>query len=293
MGSYDSITAESTFEKIWSLRLLSGAMHCSCVCQHITSNTALHILCAYSPCSQGNDRDTTTKRQVCTLSVAAGGIWHSNIVIWSYSCYVGESRTILEFRKIDIAHALGNDSRAMMVASQSSNVPHFVCSSSDGQYCCDNGCVQGKSEICSHTIAVAKKNGDLYTFLQWYIRANQEPNITSLAMGGLPSGWGHKGGIPKHKRSSASQKTQLEVVVHRPATRPVLPSITICLPPSSSGVWSAKVSSTSAHLHNKSSGGCSSLQAFQVMVCSGGSYFSYHNRCRWKTGFCMLLNMAH
>ena len=120
----------------------------------------------------------------------------------------------------DIVSVPGSDSKAMMVASKSSNAPHLVRSTADGQYSCDHGCLPWKSsKICAHTVAVAEKNGELLTFLQWYIRTNQEPNITSLAMSGLPSGRGRKGGVPKRKRSVADGKRQPEVVVHRRATQ--------------------------------------------------------------------------
>lgn len=75
-------------------------------------------------------------------------------------------------------------------------------------------------DMCSHCCSGRKK-------MEWYICTNQEPNITALAMSGLPSGRGRKGGVPKRKRSVASQRTQPEVVVHRPATRPRVPATTI------------------------------------------------------------------
>ena len=254
-----------------ALRIVSGTMHRSHVRQQTTCETTLsleHIPCVHSPCNR--DTDTTTEREVCTLSVAAE---ESGIETLSFetihAIWVKAEQYLISEK--DIVPAPGNNSKAMMVASQSSNVPHFVCSSSDGQYYCDNGCLQWKSsKICSHTVAVAEKNGDLHAFLQWYICTNQEPNITSVAMSGLPSGRGRKGGVPKRKRNTASQKTQPEVVVHRPATRPVLPATTTYLPSSSSSACSAKVSGTSAHVHKKSSGGGPSLQAFPTNVGSSG-----------------------
>ena len=54
-----------------------------------------------------------------------------------------------------------------------------------------------------NSIAVAKVNNDLHAFLDWYNKFAVEPNITSLAMTGLPPGRGRKGGIPRRKRHSA------------------------------------------------------------------------------------------
>ena len=121
--------------------------------------------------------------------------------------------------KTDIVPAPGVN-KSMMVASKSSKVPHFVCAGSNGKYTCDNNCLQWKSSgICSHIISVAEKNCELSAFLQWYNGTNQEPNITTLAMSGLPAGRGRKGGVPKRKRSTGSKKTP-EIVVSRFAMQP-------------------------------------------------------------------------
>ena len=118
--------------------------------------------------------------------------------------------------KSDIVPSPGNDSRSMMVVSQSSPTPHCVCGLPTGQFLCDSNCLQWKSsQICSHVVAVSDKLGELSSFLKWFINTKQQPNVTSLAMHGLPAGRGRKGGVPKRKRRSASD-------VHVP--RPVLTS---------------------------------------------------------------------
>ena len=111
-----------------------------------------------------------------------------------------------------ITPAPGSDSRAKMVMSYSSSMPHLVQRSSNGQYRCDEKCIGWiSSKICSHSIAVAEVNGDLCSFLQWYNTSGTEPNITALAMSSLPSGRGRKGGVPKRKRT---QKTSLLNMLH-------------------------------------------------------------------------------
>ena len=65
-------------------------------------------------------------------------------------------------------------------------------------------------------MVAAEVNGELHLFLQWYKRNNPQPNITQLAMAGLPKGRGRKGGIPKRKRLRVF--TAADVVVSRAAT---------------------------------------------------------------------------
>jgi len=75
--------------------------------------------------------------------------------------------------------------------------PHHVHTKSDGQYSCDSACLQwASSQICSHTIAAAESTGELASFLQWYTKCAEIPNISTLAMSGLPHGRGKKGGKP-------------------------------------------------------------------------------------------------
>lgn len=49
---------------------------------------------------------------------------------------------------------------------------------------------------CSHTLAVAEQNGSLMKFLQWYTKFGHAPNLSSIALSGLPQGRGQKGGRP-------------------------------------------------------------------------------------------------
>ena len=65
-------------------------------------------------------------------------------------------------------------------------------------YKCDVNCLNWMlSAVCSYTLAVVQLNNDLMSFLQWY---STMPNITCLAMSGLPSGQGRKGGVAKRTR---------------------------------------------------------------------------------------------
>ena len=130
---------------------------------------------------------------------------------------MGETEELLSTQNA-ITPAPGSDSRAKMVMSYSSSMPHLVQRSSNGQYKCDEKCISWiSSKICSHSIAVAEVNGDLCSFLQWYNTSGTEPNITALAMSGLPSGRGRKGGVPRRKRTQ-KKDVPVEHVTLRQAT---------------------------------------------------------------------------
>ena len=101
-----------------------------------------------------------------------------------------------------ISPASGAERQAHVVLSYHSKVPHLVRPKCKGQYVCDNKCPQWVSaQICSLTVAVSALNGDLVEFLAWYKSSAALPNVTSLAMSGMPSNRGHK-----KSQSSQSQK---------------------------------------------------------------------------------------
>ena len=82
-----------------------------------------------------------------------------------------------------ITSAPGTQKKACMVLSYSQVTPHLIQAKSDGQYICDSDCQQWvSSQLCSHTLAVAERNGDLLLFLQWYTTYAKNPNISTLAM---------------------------------------------------------------------------------------------------------------
>ena len=91
--------------------------------------------------------------------------------------------------KTEIIPAPGSDPKARMVLLLTSDTPHFVRCKASGQYVCDSACILWISaNICRHTLAVAEANGELLKFLQWYSATGSAPNISTLAMQGLPSG---------------------------------------------------------------------------------------------------------
>ena len=93
-----------------------------------------------------------------------------------------------------ITPAPGNDSKARMVLSCSQAILVVTLMAST----CDNNCPQWmSSQICSHMIAVAEQNGELFKFLEWYVTLGKGSNLSSLTLSGLPKGRGQKGGRPK------------------------------------------------------------------------------------------------
>ena len=126
--------------------------------------------------------------------------------------------------KTEITPAPGSDPKARMVLSLTSDTPHFVRSKASGQYICDSACIRWSSaNICSHTLAVAEANGELLKFLQWYSAAGNAPNISTLAMQGLPSGRGRKGGQPKRKRTKEPSVAETFVTVNKSPPPPPPP----------------------------------------------------------------------
>lgn len=113
--------------------------------------------------------------------------------------------------------AASSDNSAWSVQSFSSLVPHFVTSQGNGQFLCDAQCPQWVNmKICSHTLAVAEKIGQLSSFLNWYSTTNQHVNVTSVGMLNMPKGRGLKGGVPKRKRVRKSV-SEPEQITSRPS----------------------------------------------------------------------------
>ena len=92
--------------------------------------------------------------------------------------------------------------------SSSGKCPHLVMAKNKGQYCCDSDCGNHKSlGICSHSVAVAEIDGELKGFVDWFVKAKKQPNITNLIMTGMPTGRGRKGGVPPRKRKKSVAAT--------------------------------------------------------------------------------------
>ena len=165
----------------------------------------------------------------------------------------------------------GTDKRARAVLSYHSDTPHIVRPKGNTHYICDSNCPQWvSSKICSHTVAVANYNDSLPQFCEWYVSSMSQPNITTLAMSGMPPGRGKKKNQVSRKRvkrHSASPDTVIssppsllgqphtsssstDTVVPMSAAKPsVMPSHTT-IPPSMYQVSATQASSFPAVLLN-------------------------------------------
>ena len=87
-----------------------------------------------------------------------------------------------------ITNAPGSDTKARMVLSHSSAVPHFVTVFGNRQWLCDASCPERvSSKSYSHSVAAAESTGQLCEFLQWYITTQPCTDTTALGMQGMLS----------------------------------------------------------------------------------------------------------
>ena len=111
-----------------------------------------------------------------------------------------------------LQRAASSDNSAWSVQSFSSPVRHFITSKKSGQFICDPQVPQWVSlNICSHTLAVAKKMEQLSPFLHWYTTAYEQVNVNLVGMLNMPKSRDQKGGVPKWKRprKTASETEQI------------------------------------------------------------------------------------
>ena len=110
------------------LRLVSVR---SCVRQHCASADTSTSLQMPGVHSLVRDGDPNTAPQVCALSIPAEECGIHTLSFETVSAMWVKAEQYLNSER-DIVPAPGSDSKAMMVASKSSNAPHFVNSTVDG-----------------------------------------------------------------------------------------------------------------------------------------------------------------
>ena len=171
-------------------------------------NSHLNKVMTAKPVILGTPSAVCTKSHVATLETSCldVSVEHTGITtlaletlqaIWTKADKLFDS-------KGHVMQASWLSDKARYVKSTSSDKPHLVKvnSKSPQQYCCDNSCPMYKGfSICSHTVATAQTNGDLRSFIDWYILHNRKPNLSDIAHEGMSKGVGRKGGIPKRKRT--------------------------------------------------------------------------------------------
>ena len=79
------------------------------------------------------------------------------------------------------------------VASEDSSKPHSVQAADSGRITCDERCVRwARHNICSHSVAVAEKNGMLPKYLQWFRNRRKTGTLTKMAEVRTPKCSGQK-----------------------------------------------------------------------------------------------------
>ena len=107
---------------------------------------------------------------------------------------------------LKISSAPGCSSLARMVESRTGKRPHLVTTGKGGKFMCDSDCPNYKSfGICSHLVASAEVNHMLPSFLEYFKKRNQVPNLSALAKAGMPAG--RKGGVTARKRTKQDAAT--------------------------------------------------------------------------------------
>ena len=101
-----------------------------------------------------------------------------------------------------VATVPGNSSSTYnhMLASSSSNCPHLVTTplKFTGQFKCDSKCpMYATYKVCAHTVATAETTGKQKDFVLWLTKQKYAPNLTKLALHGIPKGTGEKGVFPR------------------------------------------------------------------------------------------------
>ncbi len=141
-----------------------------------------------------------------------------------------------------------------LVHSKSSRDPHKVTVSKNGKVQCDKACVNWCTySLCSHSLAVAEKNGLLKAFLALFKSSKRSPNVTRLVNVNMPNNAGQKSGTRKRKgaanKSPQHGKTVIFSRILQPAQslvgQPSPLQTRICQPSSSQSVANVNCFSSS------------------------------------------------
>ena len=88
-------------------------------------------------------------------------------------------------------HQFGHDTSYYVQDKSRNGWAVHVKLSGRGDVSCDTTCLRWAAyKLCSHTIAVVKKEAVLVNFLKKFAKASREPNLTSLAVHDMPKGRG-------------------------------------------------------------------------------------------------------
>ena len=79
------------------------------------------------------------------------------------------------------------------IVAGSANRIFCVCPGKGGSFECDRNCINSRTKICEHVIAVAEKSGKLQQFVEWFRRSKCGASVNALVLNGAPNSMGGKG----------------------------------------------------------------------------------------------------
>ena len=80
-----------------------------------------------------------------------------------------------------------------------------VSSGKGGSFKCDRSCINSRTKICEHVIAVAEKCGKLQQFVEWFRRSKCGASVSALALNGAPKINGKKREWQKKEQQKKSR----------------------------------------------------------------------------------------
>ena len=97
------------------------------------------------------------------------------------------------------------------IVAGSANRIFCVSPGKGGSFKCDRSCINSRTKICEHVIAVAEKRGKLEQFVEWFRRSKCDASVSMSALNGAPKSMGRKG---NGRKRSNKKRTDIEEVVN-------------------------------------------------------------------------------
>ena len=97
------------------------------------------------------------------------------------------------------------------IVAGSANRIFCVSSGKGGSFKCDRSCINSRTKICEHVIAVAEKSGKLQQFVEWFRRSKCGASVSALVLNGAPKSMGGKG---NGRKRSNKKRANIEEVVN-------------------------------------------------------------------------------
>ena len=97
------------------------------------------------------------------------------------------------------------------IVAGSANRIFCVSPGKGGSFKCDRSCINSRTKICEHVIAVAEKSGKLQQFVEWFRRSKCGASVSALALNGAPKSMGRKG---NGRKRSNKKRADIEEVVN-------------------------------------------------------------------------------